>query len=257
MSLDLVQLIILIISALVTSSISAVLGMGGGIILLGIMAIIIPEGYMVIALHGMIQLFSNTTRTFIFRKHIKKNIIKEFSIGSLAGAALSALTIFLLIQFYEVNSASEIKVDFLKPIIGIFIIWYLFLKGPKKEKKSKSFIKVGGISGLASIFVGASGPLIAPFFLNNQLTKENIIANKATCQVITHLTKIPLFIYFFNVDYISEYNLLIPLILAVYIGTNLGKKLLGFIPEKTFTILFKSALTIIAIKLIVGEFLGI
>ena len=110
---------------------------------------------------------------------------------------------------------------------------------------------------MASIFVGATGPLIAPFFLNNQLTKENIIANKATCQVITHLTKIPLFIYFFSVDYISEYNLLIPLILAVYIGTNLGKKLLGFIPEKTFTILFKSALTIIAIKLIVGEFLGI
>ena len=257
MSLDLVQLIILIISALVTSSISAVLGMGGGIILLGIMAIIIPEGYMVIALHGMIQLFSNTTRTFIFRKHIKKNIIKEFSIGSLVGAALSTLIIFSLIQFYEVESASEIKVDFLKPIIGIFIIWYLFLKGPKKEKKSKSFIKVGVISGLASIFVGATGPLFAPFFLNNQLTKENIIANKATCQVITHLTKIPLFIYFFSVDYISEYNLLIPLILAVYIGTNLGKKLLGFIPEKTFTILFKSALTIIAIKLIVGEFLGI
>ena len=257
MSLDLVQLIILIISALVTSSISAVLGMGGGIILLGIMAIIIPEGYMVVALHGMIQLFSNTTRTFIFRKHIKKNIIKEFTIGALIGATLSALIIFLLIQFYEVNSASKIKVDFLKPIIGIFIIWYLFLKGSKKEKKSKSFIKVGGISGLASVFVGATGPLIAPLFLNNHLTKENIIANKATCQVITHLTKIPLFIYFFNVNYISEYDFLIPLISAVYIGTNLGKKLLGFIPEKTFKILFKSALTIIAIKLIVGEFLGI
>jgi len=257
MSFDLVQLIILIISALVTSSISAVLGMGGGIILLGIMAIIIPEGYMVIALHGMVQLFSNTTRTFIFRKHIKKNIIKEFSIGALIGAGISALIIFLLIQFYEVKSASEIKVDFLKPIIGIFIIWYLFLKGPKKEKKSKSFTKVGSISGLASIFVGATGPLIAPFFLNNQLTKNNIVVNKAACQVITHLTKIPLFIYFFNVNYIDDYSLLAPLILAVYLGTNLGKKLLSFIPEETFTILFKSALTIIAVKLIVGEFLGI
>ena len=72
MELELNHLIILILSALVTSSISAVLGMGGGIILLGIMAIIIPEGYMVIALHGMIQLFSNTTRTLIFRNHIKK-----------------------------------------------------------------------------------------------------------------------------------------------------------------------------------------
>ena len=40
-------------------------------------------------------------------------------------------------------------------------------------------------------------------------------------------------------------------------GTNLGKKLLSFIPEKTFRLLFKTALTIIAVKLIVGEFLGI
>ena len=99
MNLELTQLIILIISAFITSAISAVLGMGGGIILLGIMAIIIPEGYMVIALHGMIQLFSNSTRTYIFRQHIKKNVIKDFSIGALIGAGISGLIIFLLIQF--------------------------------------------------------------------------------------------------------------------------------------------------------------
>ena len=164
MILELSQLIILIVSAFITSAISAVLGMGGGIILLGIMAIIIPEGYMVIALHGMIQLFSNTTRTLIFRGYIKKNIIKDFSLGALIGASISGLIVFLLVQFYDVASAREIKVDFLKPIIGVFIIWYLFLKGPKKAKHNVSFIKVGGISGLSSIFVGATGPLIAPFF---------------------------------------------------------------------------------------------
>ena len=244
------EMIILIISAFITSSISAVLGMGGGIILLGIMAIIIPNGYMVIALHGIIQLISNTTRTFIFRKYLKKKLIKQFLIGALIGAGFSAIIIFLLIKFFEVSSASEIKVDFLKPLIGIFIIWYLFLKGPKKEKKSKSFIKVGSISGLASIFVGATGPLIAPFFLNSNLSKENIIANKAACQMITHLTKIPLFIFFFNVNYIEEYKLLFPLILAVFIGTNFGKKILNMIPEKLFIRLFKITLFIIAIKLI-------
>ena len=89
------ELAILILSAFITSSISAVIGMGGGIILLGIMAIIIPEGYMVIALHGIIQLISNTTRTYVFKNHLKKKLIKEFSIGSLAGAGLSALIIFL------------------------------------------------------------------------------------------------------------------------------------------------------------------
>ncbi len=255
MDLELLQLIILIFSALITSSISAVIGMGGGIILLGIMAIIIPQGYMVIALHGVIQLFSNTTRTYIFRKHIKKNIVNKFLIGSFVGAFLSGVIIFLLVQFYEVKSASDIKVDFLKPIIGVFILWYLFLKGPKKEKDNQSFIKVGGISGLASVFVGATGPLIAPFFLNSKLTKENIIVNKAACQMITHFTKIPLFIYFFNVNYIDEYSILIPLILSVYIGTNLGKKILSFIPERIFKILFKVCLTMIALRLIVGFFI--
>ena len=246
------EITILILSAFITSSISAVIGMGGGIILLGIMAIIIPEGYMVIALHGIIQLISNTTRTYVFRNHLKDKLVKEFSLGALIGAGLSGLIIFLLIQFYNVNSASEIKVDFLKPIIGIFIIWYLFLKGSKKEKISKSFIKVGGISGLASVFVGATGPLIAPFFLKSNLTKENIIANKAACQMITHCTKIPLFIYFFNMNYINEYQILLPLICAVFIGTNFGKYILQMIPEELFKKLFKTALFLIAIRLIVS-----
>ena len=64
------EITVLILSAFITSSISAVIGMGGGIILLGIMAIIIPEGYMVIALHGIIQLVSNITRTYVFRKNL-------------------------------------------------------------------------------------------------------------------------------------------------------------------------------------------
>ena len=219
------EILILIIAAFITSSISAILGMGGGIILLGIMAIIIPDGYMVIALHGIIQLISNTTRTYVFRPHLKKKIVREFFIGALIGAGISALIIFLVTKFYEVSLASEIKVDFLKPMIGIFIIWYLFLKKFKKEKESNSFIKVGSISGLASVFIGATGPLIAPFFLNFNLIKEEIIANKAACQMITHLTKIPLFIFFFNVSYIQEYKLLLPLIMAVFIGTNFGKKI--------------------------------
>ena len=247
-----IDIVILIIAAFITSSISAILGMGGGIILLGIMAIIIPEGYKVIALHGMVQLFSNTTRTYIFRKNIKNNLIKQFFIGALIGVFLSIIIIITLINYFNVESANQIKVEVLKPFIGLFIIWYLFLKGPKKEKKTNSFIPVGLIAGLSSIFVGAVGPLIAPFFLSQNLNKNQIIANKAASQMITHLSKIPLFIYFFNVNYQSEWNVLLPLILAVYIGTNFGKKILSFIPETLFKKLFKITLFIIAIRLILS-----
>ena len=247
-----IDIIILIFAAFITSSISAVLGMGGGIILLGIMAIIIPEGYKVIALHGMVQLFSNSIRTYVFRNAIKVNLIKQFFIGAIIGVSLSIIILLMLINYFNVQTANEIKVEVLKPFIGLFIVWYLFLKGPKKEKQINSFIPVGSIAGLSSIFVGAVGPLIAPFFLNKSLNKENIIANKADSQMITHLSKIPLFIYFFNMDYTAELDVLVPLIIAVYVGTNFGKKMLSFIPELLFKKLFKVTLFIIAIRLILS-----
>jgi len=246
------EIIILIIAAFITSSISAVLGMGGGIILLGIMAIIIPEGYKVIALHGVVQLFSNSTRTYVFRKYINTKLIRQFFIGALIGVCISIIIILMLINYFNVQSANQIKVEVLKPFIGFFIVWYLFLKPSKKEKKINSFIPVGLIAGLSSIFVGAVGPLIAPFFLKKEFNKEHIIANKAASQMITHFSKIPLFIYFFNMDYRTELDILLPLILAVYIGTNFGKKILSFIPELLFKKLFKITLFIIAIRLILS-----
>tara|TARA_B100001029_G_scaffold137523_1_gene116617 strand:+ start:552 stop:1298 length:747 start_codon:yes stop_codon:yes gene_type:complete len=242
--------IILIIAALITSSISAILGMGGGIILLAIMAIIIPQGFMVIALHGIIQLASNVTRSYVFRKHLKIQLIKEFSAGSIFGLFLSSLIILLLINFFNVSSANEIKIDYLKPIIGLFILWYLYLRKTKKHKKNTKFYFVGGISGISSVFIGATGPLIAPFFLNKDFKKENIIANKAICQAITHLGKIPLFIYFFKLNYITEIKIILPMIIAVFIGTNFGKKIIGYIPENIFIFLFKITLTLISIRLI-------
>ena len=140
-----IEIIILILAAFVTSSISAMIGMGGGIILLGIMAVIIPEGYMVVALHGVIQLISNTTRAYVFRKHIIKKIIKQFLIGALIGVTLSVLIIILLIDFFQVESANQIKVEILKPLIGIFIIWYLFFKKLHKQNNIFSFITGVGI----------------------------------------------------------------------------------------------------------------
>ena len=244
------ELLLLILASFLTSSISAVLGMGGGVILLGIMAIIIPEGFMVIALHGVIQLVSNITRTYVFRKYLVADIIKTFLIGAAIGLIMSAIIIITIISALELESANSLKVDFLKPIIGLFILWYLFLKGPKREKKS-SFVWVGGISGISSVFIGATGPLIAPFFLSGNLTKENIIANKAACQVISHLGKIPIFIFLFNVNYVAQMSTLLPLVISVFIGTNMGKHVLGFIPENIFRVLFKTALFVIAIKLII------
>ena len=221
------------------------------------MAVMIPEGYIVVALHGIIQLVSNITRSYVFREHIKKQIILQYSPGAILGLCLSALIILILIHTFDVQSAKDIKVDILKPLIGIFIIWFLFGRRPKIKDEQLHFFGVGAMSGLTTVFIGATGPLIAPFFLKGKLTKENIIANKAACQAISHTGKIPLFILFFKFNYFTELKILIPLTIAVFLGTNFGKQILQFIPENIFRILFKVALTLIAIKLIVDEIITV
>ena len=251
-----VETIILIIAAFITSIISAIIGMGGGVTLLGIMAIVIPEGYMVVALHGIIQLVSNITRTTIYREHVYQPILKKFFIGIVPGLLCAVLIIIGLINSFNLNSASELKIDFLKPLIGIYIIWFLYLKKKRRIQSDKIFLLIGSLSGLVTVFIGAAGPLIAPFFIDRDLTKENIVATKAACQAIGHLGKMPIFIYFFGVNYLHHWSVLLPLVLAVYFGTKIGKKSLGLLSEQFFKKLFRLVLTIIAIRLIVEQFLN-
>jgi len=248
-----IETTLLIIAAFLTATLSAIIGMGGGVTLLGIMAILIPEGYMVVALHGVIQLVSNVTRTTVYREHIHKPIFQQFLTGLIPGLLLSAGVIYGLIRFYDVGSAAEIKIDFLKPLIGIYILWFLYLRKKGKSVSKMAFLWMGGFSGLVTVFIGAAGPLIAPFFFDKKLTKENVIATKAACQSVGHLGKLPIFIFLFDVNYIAEWTVLLPLVLAVFIGTKFGKKMLGKLPESTFRILFKAALTLIAIRLVAVE----
>ena len=87
-------------------------------------------------------------------------------------------------------------------------------------------------------------------FINDKLKKESVIATKAACQASGHLGKMPIFFFLFGVDYLSDWKLILPLVIAVYAGTNIGKQMLGKLPEHVFQTLFKIALTLIAFRLI-------
>ena len=52
-------------------------------------------------------------------------------------------------------------------------------------------------------------------------------------------------------DYIEDWLIILLLVLAVYIGTKFGKAMLGRLPEATFKTLFRIALTVIAVRLII------
>ncbi len=229
----------LIAAAGLTSALSAVIGMGGGMILLAIMLLFMPVE-VAIPIHAAVQLISNGTRTFVYLKHVQWKVWALFCGPAVIGI-LMGKEIFLALDR-----------DWLRIGMALFILITTYL--PKSKKGNPwplwPFAIAGAIAGTLGMLVGATGPIIAPFFLHAQLLKEKLIATKAVCQTTIHILKI---VAFGTMGFaFGELSWLIVVLgVAVIVGTFLGKKFLQRISEQTFVYLVKAVLTVIAVKLIV------
>ena len=114
---------------------------------------------------------------------------------------------------------------------------------------------LGLTAGFISVFVGATGPFIAPFFLRDDLEKEEVIGTKAMCQSVTHVLKIPAFLSL-GFGYGDHLELLAVLVAVVIAGTLIGKKLLSKLSSETFVRLFEIVLASIGVYLIAQPLLA-
>ena len=146
-----------------------------------------------------------------------------------------------------------------RALIGVFVLlatWApaVLLVGahPERAAKGRRFLALGTVVGLLNITVGATGPLIAPFFLNLGLTRHAIIGTKAACQTLGHLAKLAVF-GVAGFAFLAWAAPLLALWLAVLVGTWVGSRILGHVSELWFTRLYKTVLTLIALRLVVLE----
>lgn len=229
----------LAISCFLTAIISAVTGMGGGVLLLSLMTLVIPLET-TIPLHGVIQLISNSSRTIILRKTVRWDFAIPYFLGLPLGTAFS---------LYLKTKITSPTIPLLLIVVIIFYALFKPKKMPPLMIPKKAFFFLGMTVGIFSLLIGAIGPLIAPFFLRKDLKKEEIIATKAIVQFAAHLLKIPAFLYLgFN---FQEY--LIPLIIAgliTILGTNTGIKILYKTSEKIFIHIYKTVLFLSALRII-------
>jgi uncharacterized membrane protein YfcA len=236
------ELAILAVAAILTSILSAVVGMAGGITLLAVMLLFLPP-LVVIPLHGVVQLVSNSSRTFIQREHLRWDVIWRY------GALL------LPMGFVGLLVARAIPPDGAKALIGVFVLLATWAPGilllgthPEQANPHRRFFVLGGVVGVVNITVGATGPLIAPFFLNLGLTRFALIGTKAACQMFGHLAKLVVFgVAGFA---FGEWVLVLAILSAcVLVGTWLGSRMLHHVNEVWFVRLYKAVLTLIAIRL--------
>jgi uncharacterized membrane protein YfcA len=166
-------------AVLVTSILSGVLGMAGGMILMGILvAVTSVSGAMII--HGAVQGMANGSRAFFLRRHIAWQILPPY----LLGAAL-ALGAFVGLRYVPDPALVLIA-------IGIFP-WLARvtprLRGLDVTHRATAFA-CGIVVTAAQLFAGASGPLLDVFYLNARLGRQEVVASKALTQTLGHILKL-------------------------------------------------------------------
>jgi uncharacterized membrane protein YfcA len=248
--LEALDLAILAAAAFATSILSAVVGMAGGITLLAVMLLFL-EPLVAIPLHGVIQLVSNSSRTVIQRRYLDLRILLHYSV------------LLVPMGWVGLHLVSALPAAATRILIGIFVLiatwfpaWLLLGTHPEKTNPARRFLVLGGVVGILNMTIGATGPLIAPFFLNLGLDRRALVGTKAACQTMGHLVKILLF-GLAGFAFAPHLTLLVIAGACVVAGTWIGSRILERVSERFFRRLYMVVLSAIALRLLAGEVISL
>ncbi len=223
--------------SLSASFISASIGLGGGMLVLASMALVMPP-FVLIPIHGVIQIGSNLGRASLLIRSISFSIVPAFILGSSIGILLG--THFLI----------TLPKPLLQLFLALFVLYTTWApKIQSSNPKALTFFGVGIGSSFISMFVGATGPIIAPFIAAACKERQQVVATHAAIMFCQHSFKI------FSFGLLGfAFGPYIPLLIGMvgfgFIGTYAGRKLLNRLPEEIFRWGLKFILSFIALKLL-------
>ncbi len=227
---------LLVIAAFLSSSLTAVLGLGGGMLLISLMSVFLPPGA-VVPVHGVVQLASNASRGALAPRNVRRDILWPFLAGCVIGALAGSRVVL------------RVPSEFLPIPLGLFILLMTWLPQIKKRLWFPGrFLSLGFVQAFLTLFVGATGPLNLPFLVRAGLTRDQLVVTAAAFMTCVHLVKIVTFglLGFAFAPYLS---LMALMILAVIAGSYAGTQLRHRVPEKLFLTVFKLLISSLAIRM--------
>lgn len=224
----------LLASSFGASFITAAFGIGGGALLLAILASLLPPTVL-IPIHGTVQIGSNLGRAAIMLRHVDWAVVPAFVGGSVVGVALGGS---LAINF----PAEAVQIG-----VGLFIVWSVFSRPPAVFRKWSAL--TGAFSSFLTMFFGATGPFIASYVKTLQLGREAHVATHSALMTIQHVLKTIAF-GFLGFAFGPWLPFVIAMIAVGFAGTVAGRQVLTRITDARFFWVLKGILLVLAARLI-------
>ena len=219
---------------------------------------------LVIPLHALIQVLANLSRVLILRANIDWTIWRAFNLLTIPAGIIGAYCL------------SDLPKQVLQIAVGgivIFAALYTLKKTLRTQESTNStveidqvtrpepstnsvkraplrYILLGMVSSLLGMVIGATGPLIAPFFMIDGLKRERFIATKSACQLTVQVIKTAIFVQVLNFDYGAHLNVILMMVIGVLGGTYIAKKTLRRISGAWLEVLIAILLILMGSKLL-------
>lgn len=165
-----------------TSFISGLFGVAGGIVLMGGLIYVLPVGQAMV-LHGVAQIVSNVARVVIWRRYILLPTVLRFIAASLVAALF-----FALVRFVPSKPV-------LLLILGVSTVSTMLAPEgwvPKITGRGVAYM-CGFVASALQLTAGVSGTFLDQFFQRAKLDRRQVVATKAAMQVFQHGLKVVYF----------------------------------------------------------------
>ena len=229
--------LLLILIAFGTSTITAITGIGGGMIFIAIMPGFLPAAA-IVPVHALVQLFANTSRALFGWRFLHWEFVLAFIGGAIIGGLVAA------------GVSREINLEYTPLIIAAYILFTVW--GPKLEFKKPvkgEFVAIGLVQTGLSMMVGATGPMGQAALLRKGLQRDALVVTSALMTTFTHLIKTVLFALL-GFSFISYWGIILGMSAGVICGALLGTHIRYKIPQALFQKILKWVLTLLALRMI-------
>jgi uncharacterized membrane protein YfcA len=228
--------------ALVASTMAAITGTGGGILLLPVLVVLFGVRDAVPA-YTLAQFLGNLSRVSFNRKEIEPRVVKWFALGAVPMAVVGGLLF--------VRTEDQTLTRLLGAFLLATVIWRRWRRRDAKGFPPHRFAIIGGVFAFVSALLGSAGPFLAPFFLTFGLVRGAYIGTEAMATAIMHVIKM------------ATYGVTGAFALrAVIVGASLGpvmiggaylcKRVVDRIPRRVFVIIVESVLAVFGVLFLIG-----
>lgn len=177
--MTLLPALLVLAATFVTATVSGVLGMAGGLMLMGVLLLVLPVSTAFVV-HGLLQLVSNGWRALLQRRHVQLPVVAWYAAGSVVTASLVVL----------VAVVPSTPVTYL--LLGLVPALAWLPKGllPLDIARPAHAATAGALVTALNLVAGVSGPLLDVFFVHTTLGRHTVVATKAATQVLSHAAKV-------------------------------------------------------------------